>query len=318
MALDEPIAGSLRPKRYAVERATPLAANEGHAFFGCLPGDLGFVLRPEEAEALLDGKPPAWRDVVRPYLIGNDLAKDPEQRPSRWVIDFGRRTLEQAMEFPEALDIVRERVKPARDKVRRPTYRTYWWRFKEPLKEMREAIAPFERYIASPAQAKRIQFSWMGTSVCPSNLVTVFAFEDDYSMGVLSAFAHNAWLTAGWSTLEDRTRYTPSTVFATYAWPPNPSAAQRDAIAAASRDVVAVRATLCQEHRVGLTTLYNHLDEGAFAGLGERHRALDRAVASAYGWPLAATTEDPNATNERLLALNFDIAAGEIAYAPFG
>jgi hypothetical protein len=182
---------------------------------------------------------------------------------------------------------------------------------------MREAIEPFERYITCPAQAKRIQFSWMGTGVCPSNLVTVFAFNDDYAMGVLSAFAHHAWLTAGWSTLEDRTRYTPSTVFATYPWPPKPTGAQRDAIAAASRDVIAVRATLCQEHQVGLTKLYNNLEDGAFAGLADRHRALDRAVASAYGWPAASATEDPNAANERLLALNFAIAAGDVAYTPF-
>jgi hypothetical protein len=314
--IDEPIVASLRPWRYAVERAHLLAANDGRSFFGCLPGDLGFILDAEEAAALLDGKPRSWRDIIRPYLIGNDLTKDPQQRPSRWVIDFGHRELEQAMEFPEALDIVRQRVKSARDTIRRPAYRRYWWRFKEPLKEMRAAIAPFERYIASPAQAKRIQFSWVGKHVCPSNLVAVFAFDDDYSMGVLSAFAHHAWLTAGWSTLEDRTRYTTSTVFATYPWPPQPSRAQRHAVAAASRNVIAVRETLCSEHQVGLTTLYNNLDDGAFAGLAEHHRVLDRAVADAYGWPPGAASEHANATNERLLALNFAIAEGE-PYSPF-
>jgi hypothetical protein len=315
--LDEPIAASLRPTRYAVERAYPLAANDGRSFFGCIPGDLGFILDPKEAAALLDGKPPSWHDVVRPYLIGNDLTKDPEQLPSRWVIDFGRRTLEQAMEYPEALEIVRQRVKPARDKVRRSTYRHYWWRFKEPLKEMRAAIASFERYIASPAQAKRIQFSWVSARVCPSNLVTVFAFNDDYAMGVLSAFAHHAWLTAGWSTLEDRTRYTPSTVFATYPWPPQPTPAHRQAVADVARDVMTVRETLCREHHVGLTTLYNHLEDGAFAGLAKRHRLLDRAVAAAYGWSATAASEPPDATNERLLALNFAISAGQESYAPF-
>ncbi len=68
---------------------------------------------------------------------------------------------------------------------------------------------------------------------------------------------------------------------------------------------------------MGLTTLYNHLDDGAFAGLADRHRQLDRAVATAYGWPTASASEDPNATNERLLALNFAIAAGEQTYTPF-
>lgn len=315
--LNEPIAPSLRPWRYAVERAFVLDANDGRAFFGCLPGDAGFILESHEAVSLLHGKPRTWREIIRPYLIGNDLTKDPEQRPSRWVIDFGHRTLEEAMEFPEALQVVRDLVKPARDKIRRPGYRRYWWRFKEPLREMRAAIATFDRYIASPAQAKRIQFSWVGRGICPSNLVAVFAFDDDYAMGVLSAFAHHAWLTAGWSSLEDRTRYTTSTVFATYPWPPITTAAQRAAIAAAARDAIAIRATLCSEHQVGLTTLYNHLDDGAFAGLGARHRKLDQAVAAAYGWPAHAATEHPNQTNERLLALNFAVADGSQLYEPF-
>jgi len=187
--LDEPIAASLRPWSTAVERARPLPANRGCAFFGCLPGDLGFVLEPEEARTLLAGKTDSWRQVIRPYLIGNDLAKDPEQLPSRWVIDFGHRSLDEAMAFPEALAIVRERVKPSRERVRRDSYRRYWWRFKEPLREMRTALEPLQRFIASPAQAKRIQFSWVTKDVCPSNLVTVFAFDNDYAMGVLSGFA---------------------------------------------------------------------------------------------------------------------------------
>jgi hypothetical protein len=85
----------------------------------------------------------------------------------------------------------------------------------------------------------------------------------------------------------------------------------------ASRDALAIRATLCREHEVGLTTLYNHLDDGAFAGLADRHRVLDRAVASAYGWPPAITSEHPDAVNERLLALNFKIADGSQPYTPF-
>jgi hypothetical protein len=315
--LDEPIMSSLRPRRYAVERAYPLAGNAGRAFFGCLPGDRGFILDGRQAGELLAGRPQAWREVIRPYLIGNDLTGDPGQRPSRWIIDFGHASLERAMEFPEALEIVRRQVKPARERIRRAGYRRYWWRFKEPLKEMRAAIAGLERYIASPAQAKRIQFSWVQKEVCASNLVIVFAFDDDYAMGILSAFAHHAWLTAGWSTLEDRVRYTPSTVFATYPWPPQPAPVKREAVAAASRDVMVARHALCTEHQVGLTTLYNHLEDGAFSALAERHRGLDRAVADAYGWPAASTGEPPQATNERLLALNFAIAGGEQPYFPF-
>jgi len=79
------------------------------------------------------------------------------------------------------------------------------------------------------------QHEMLSASFVSSNLVTVFAFDDDYATGILSAFAHTAWLTAGRSTLEDRVRYTPSTVFATAPWPPQPSDRQREAVAQASR-----------------------------------------------------------------------------------
>lgn len=125
---------------------------------------------------------------------------------------------------------------------------------------MRDAIAPLNRYIASPAQAKRIMPSFVPVRVCPSNLVTVFAFEEDYHLGVLGSFAHDRWLRGGWSSLEDRLRYTPSTVFATFPWP-EPSAGQRDAVAVAARELLKTRGTLCREHDIGLTRLYNRFEE---------------------------------------------------------
>jgi hypothetical protein len=278
--IDEPIAASLRPWSIAVERAEPLPANRGRAFFGQLPGAAGFVLERDEAAQVLDGKPDSWRTVIRPYLVGDDLAKDPRQSPSRYVIDFAHRTLEEASEFPEALEIVRERVKPQRDKVRRATYRRNWWRFSEPLREMRSAVEGLSRYIASPAQAKRILFSWVDPVICPSNLVTVFAFEDDYAMDVLSSSVHRDWLQAEWSTLEDRLRYTPSTVFATFPWP-HPTADLRQEIAAASVALQEERRRVCLEHEIGLTDGYNLLDEGGFTELAERHTICRTASASA-------------------------------------
>lgn len=311
--LEEPIAASLRPWSIAVERSRPLSGNDGKAFFGPIPGASGFVLSEDEAQRLLAGKPSSWRGVIRPYLIGDNLMKDPRQAPGRWIIDFGHRTLEEAEEFPEALQLVRERVKPQREKVRRATYRRNWWRFSEPLRDMREALSGLRRYIASPAQAKRILFSWVDVEVCPSNLVTVFAVDDDYSMGILSSFAHDRWLTGGWSTLEDRTRYTPSTVFATFPWP-DPDSEQREEIASASTALLELRGALCLKHELGLTALYNRLHDGGFSDLRARHRALDEAVARGYGWP-ASVVADPDETLRRLLRLNLEISEEGFPYA---
>ncbi len=311
--LEEPIAASLRPRSLAVERSHALEQNAGLAFFGPIPGAAGFVLQPDEAEELLHNKPSSWRDIVRPYLVGDDLANHPNQRPSRWIIDFGHRALEEARAFPEALELVRERVKPQRDRVRRESYRRYWWRFSEPLRAMRDAIAGLDRYIASPAQAKRILFTWVDPVVCPSNLVTVFAFEDDYAMGILSSGFHRAWLSAGWSTLEDRLRYTPSTVFATFPWP-DASEHDRKAVGHAAAQLHLERKRACEELGLGLTEIYNMLQEGGFEALGRGHRLLDRAVAAAYGWPSDSVDSDDEMVR-LLLARNLAIASGERGYS---
>ncbi|MGH2804359.1 MAG: hypothetical protein ACRDL4_15120, partial [Thermoleophilaceae bacterium] len=117
-------------------------------------------------------------------------------------------------------------------------------------------------------------------------------------------------------TLEDRFRYTPTSAFETFPWPPSPSADERDSVAELARDVVARRQAICAEREFGLTALYNDVDEGAYADLREMHLQLDGAVAAAYGWPPEAVG-DVAETNRRLLELNRGIVAG-LPYAPFG
>ena len=189
--------------------STRLEANTGRAFQGPIPVG-NFYLSSEEARELLERADARYADVVRPYLVGDDITDDPHQAPSRYVIDFGRRTLEDAMAYPMALDLVRERVKPLRDLNRRRARRDRWWLFGEPALGMWSAIAPLQRYIAGNAQGKRFLFCWCRPWTCPSNLTNVFAFEDDYAMGILSSSVHLAWARGESSTLEDRPRYTPT------------------------------------------------------------------------------------------------------------
>ena len=139
---------------------------------------------------------------MRPYLVGDDITEEPEQRPRRFVVDFALRSLEEAMRYPDALQRVRDLVKPERDKNRDEAYRRYWWRFDRAPAGMRKALDPLSRFIAGNAQGKRFLFCWAEPTVCPSNLTNVFAFEDDYAMGVLTSSIHGAWAKSESSTLE--------------------------------------------------------------------------------------------------------------------
>ncbi len=77
-----------------------------------------------------------------------------------------------------------------------------------------------------------------------------------------------------------------------------------------------MRTEICLEQDIGLTKLYNQLDEGAWKDLHQLHRELDEALTAAYGWP-KSVAHDPDETNRRLLELNRAIAAGEEPYEPF-
>lgn len=311
----EKISPALRSPAADVGGAVRLDENAGRSFQGPQPVGAGFVVDHDEADDLLGREDANYRHVVRPYLVGDDIAVSPAQGPSRFIVDFGLMTLEAAADYPAALSIIRERVKPFRDSNRRRVRREKWWLLGELVPAMRRALSGLDRYIAAMAQGKRIFFAWQDAWTCPSNLTNVFAFDDDFSMGVLSSAIHHEWARAQSSTLEDRFRYTPTSAFETFAWPQS-TPDERQAIAENARALIARRSEICLDRQIGLTKLYNEVDEGAYADLRELHRQLDEAVAAAYGWP-ASAAHDPQESNRRLLELNRAIAAGEVEYHPF-
>lgn len=303
----------LRESKLAIEEYEPLQPNLGRSFQGPIPaGD--FYLTREEAEEILTGADAEYADVVRPYLIGDDITEEPEQRPRRFIVDFGFMPLEEAMKYPAALKVVREQVKPARDTNRDKGFREYWWRFGRPRGEMRRAIERLTRYITGNAQGKRFLFCWVEPAVCPSNLTNVFAFDDDYSMGILTSSTHGAWAHSESSTLEDRPRYTPTSCFETFPWP-QPTADLKREIGAIAKELIELRQAICVEKEIGLTVLYNQVDEGAWSEIADLHRRLDAAVAVSYGWD-SAVAQDPLEIKARLADLHRRIQDG-LQYEPF-
>jgi hypothetical protein len=276
-------------------------------------------LEPEEAVHLLGEVGPEYGAVIRPYLVGEDIAIDPLQRPSRFIIDFGSRSLAEASKFPAALDIVRARVLPNRsdeDGKVLAEFRSNWWCLWRSRPEFRAAVDRMPRYIAGTATGKRFLFAWADIHTCPSNATNVFAFDDDYAMGILLSSIHLEWARQASSTMRTDVRYTPSSAFETFPFPPVRLHTTLDAVAKASRELLERRSQICRGRGIGLTTLYNALDEGGDKDLGGLHQRVDETVAAAYGWPRSAA-HDVTEANTRLLELNRAITAREIDYLPF-
>jgi hypothetical protein len=82
------------------------------------------------------------------------------------------------------------------------------------------------RYIVCARITKHPIFEFLASAIHPDSQLTVFAFSDDYSFGVLQSGIHWAWFIARCSTLKDDFRYTSDTVFDTFPWPQFDSVAQ--------------------------------------------------------------------------------------------
>jgi hypothetical protein len=102
--------------------------------------------------------------------------------------------------------------------------------------------------------------------------------------------------------LEDRPRYTPSTTFETFPIPPASRPASPNRLVPKN----AAAATILKKRT--LTALYNTRGTPEGTWLDALHRALDEAVAAAYGWSADITTDDALA---RLLALNHSRATAD-------
>jgi hypothetical protein len=315
----EPVDGitpELRTPGHSTGVVAKLGANKGWCFQGPIPVGDGFIIAADEARELLAVRKSNYRTVVRPYLTSDDLAEDPRQEGRRWIIDFAKMPLEAAMCYPAALKIVRERVQPGRAGNRDAGFRETWWLFGRPRIEMRAALSKLTRYIAGIRHGKRLLFVWCEPWTLASDATNVFAFEDDYAMGILSSSTHDAWAWSRSSTIKGDLRYTPSTVFEGFPWPYPITGEHRERIAALSRSLIARRQEICKENNFGLTTLSNLIDEGAYTGLKALHCELDEAVVTAYGWP-KEVAQDDNKIVQRLLILNREIAAGTREYDPF-
>ena len=299
---------------------TPLKANSGRAYQGSVILGTGFMLDPAEAQSLLDADPAA-DDVIRPLMGGQELNGNlPDERgfvnPSRFVIDFGDLAHDGAARYPRLLQIVTERVKPLRDKSKRTAYRERWWRFAERQTSLYSALAPISRCLTNSQVSKHHLFGFQPTDRIFSHALNVFAFDDWFSFAVLQSRIHEAWSRGAGlgSTLETRTRYTPSTVFETFPFP-RPTPPQR-VVAAAAGQALDEQRTLCMRRfGEGMTKIWNRLldpdeTDPEIEQLRGRRDAMDGAVLAAYGWDDLGPN-DAETIVARLRKLNAACAAAE-------
>jgi hypothetical protein len=256
------------------------------------------------AQTLIE-KDPKNKDVLFPYLNGEDLNSRPDQSPSRWVINFKDWALDAdhddpkkpkgapyAADYPDCLAIVREKVKPERDKNNRKERREKWWQYAEKCPALYGAIEGCDRFFVIPRVSKFLTVSASSTNIVTSEATVAIASESFSDFAIIQSDIHQIWTIAFQSSLETRGRYTPSDCFETFPFPtPDPSdlSIQFPTLNTIGETYYTHRQAIMRERQEGLTKTYNRFHDANETAndiqkLRSLHIAMDQAVATAYGW----------------------------------
>ncbi|MCU0785779.1 MAG: class I SAM-dependent DNA methyltransferase [Verrucomicrobia bacterium] len=199
--------------------ATPLMASSDTAFIGTTKGG-SFDIAEEEALELLkpkgnpNGRPNS--DVLKPILNGFDILR---REPQRWLVDNEAREVRDAAGYEGPHRLVVDRVKPHRDTNRDKWLKENWWKLQRIRPEMRSALAPLRRFIATPRVSKHRVCCWFEWPMITDDQTVVFAREDDCFFGIVHSRIHEVWALQQGTRLETRPRYTPTTCFETFPFP---------------------------------------------------------------------------------------------------
>lgn len=284
-----------------------LKANEGIAFQGSIVLGMGFVLTHEEAQQMMDADP-RNAEVIFPYLNGENLNSDPEQRPGRWVINFWDWSEERARAYVLPWEWIEERVKPERQRVKpngeyalRKPLPQRWWQYAEKRPGLYHAIgrghhferhpegwdpatAPMEKVLVCSEVTKHLAFALIpNLYVMSANLDVISKAE---FFGVSQSSIHEVWARQYSSRLETRLKYSPGNAFETF---PFPAINEAKDVAELGGRYEILRQAEISNRGVGLTKLYNCFHDATdrdpgIERLREMHRELDLTVVRAFGW----------------------------------
>ena len=305
-----------------------LEANAGKSFVGSYVLGMGFtfddtdnkgVATPlAEMQRLIDENP-RNKEVIYPYIGGEEVSSNPTHVHHRYVINFRdwplrRAALEDtwedaderqrrewlrggivpldyakpvAADWPKLLEIVEARVKPDRLKLKRKSRRDRWWMFGDRQPALYSTIKELDRVLVTSRVAEHMAFVRLSAHLVYSDRMYVFPVSTGAAFGFLQSRTHETWARFFGSSLEERFAYAAVDCFETYPFPEGWEA--HPGLEAAGKSYYDFRATLLVKNGEGMTKTYNRFhnpneESSDILHLRQLHATMDRAVLDAYGW----------------------------------
>ena len=274
-----------------------LSANAGKSFVGSYVLGMGFTFDDTDKKGVASSlaemqrlieSDPRNREVIFPYIGGEEVNTSPTHAHHRYVINFGERSEDECRRrWPALMTIAEERVKPERMKVNRQVRRDRWWQFGDRQPALYSTIASLDRVLVTPQTSNVQCLTFLPSRMIFGHTLIVFPLNSYAALCVLQSRVHQMWSAFLGPTMKDDLRYTPSDCFETFpfpeGWGTHPD------LESVGKDYHEHRAALMMTKGEGLTKTYNRFHDiydgdPRIAELREMHTTIDRAVLDAYGW----------------------------------
>lgn len=274
-------------------------------FQGQTHGHAGFLLPIKEAKELLQ-ESHNNNFVLKPILIGRELVASKRSQPKRYVIDFTGVDIMEAASYSGPFNKIKATVLPDREqkaneqekknnellnknpkaKVNKHhiNFLKSWWQLSYGRKDMKVELSQISRFVACSRVSARPIFEFVSSSINPNDSVMVFAFEDDYTFGIIQSSIHIAWYHERGATLKGDPSYTPNTIWDSFPFPQNPKLGDVKKVADAAIQLRVMRNEIMNRHDYTLRDIYRILEEPGANPLKDAHQRLDDAVLAAYGF----------------------------------
>ena len=255
------------------------------------------IATPVPAMRYLIKQNPKNKEIIFPYVGGEEVNTSPTHAHHRYVINFrdyplcredvgeswsdagnDRRVLLRrkpivpldypgpvAADWPDLLTVVEEKVKPERLRSSENSKSSHgkragiWWQLYHQAKELYSAIAGLDRVLAISRVGQQAAFAFLPSGMVYAESTIIFPFDTYAAFCGLQSRPHEIWARFFGSSMKDDLRYTPSDCFETF---PFPRGWETDPnLEAAGQAYYEFRASLMVRNDEGLTKTYNRFHD---------------------------------------------------------
>jgi hypothetical protein len=278
------------------ENPRVLKSNSNKSFKGVCVLGLGFTFNDEDKNGEANSistmnellmRNPQMKEVIKPYLGGEEVSTSPTQSYYKYIIDFNLSSEDEAKKYPEVYNLLLEKVKPMRDKQKDAWAKEKWWQLFRPRPELRAATKDLEKVLVACQTSKYFSVAFVDSKTVFDQKLVVFSLDDFASFAVLQSTIHLSWAYFFGSTMKDDPVYTSSDCFEPFPFPKHYLSSEL--LLEVGEAYYNFRESLMKKYNEGMTKVYNRFHDpddksSDIMRLRELHIAMDKVLIDLYGW----------------------------------